>query len=202
MEKHITFDANDITLEGLHFEGDPHRAAVVMHPHPLYGGDMHNAVVQTIANVYQQRNWTTLRFNFRGTGRSGGTYNNGIGERDDLDGAVSHLRSLGIDQIDLVGYSFGAWVLAEWAQDHTSHGCRIMLIAPPVAFVEFSDGGAIAGLQAVIVGNLDGFAPVEGVRAHLANWSDGIELSIISHADHFFSGHMPNLEQAIGDHLD
>ncbi|MGD9187827.1 MAG: alpha/beta hydrolase [Desulfobacteraceae bacterium] len=202
METRVTFEARNVTIEGLLYEGDAKRAAIILHPHPVYGGNMNNHVVQTIALVYQQKGLTTLRFNFRGAGGSGGDYDHGIAERTDIEGAIGYLQSQGIEQLDLVGYSFGAWVLAGWTQDNPRHGFRIMLVAPPVAFLDFSDIRAISGLHAVIVGKSDEFAPVGRVQSQLTQWCDAVKLSVLSTADHFFNSGIDELEQAILEHLD
>ena len=202
METHVTFEAQGVTLEGLLYEGDAKRAAIILHPHPVYGGDMNNHVVEAIARIYRQKGWTTLRFNFRGAGGSGGHYDHGFGERTDVGSAIGYLKTQGIEQLDLVGYSFGAWILAGWTQSNPSHGFRIVLVAPPVAFLDFSDIQSISGLQAVIVGRLDAYAPVERVQTQLAHWSDTVKLSLISSADHFFNSGISDLEQAILEHLD
>ena len=201
METHVTFKARDVTLEGLLYQGDAKRAAIILHPHPVYGGNMNNHVVETIARAYQQKGWTTLRFNFRGAGDSGGVYDHGIGERKDVGGAIGFLQTKGIEQLDLVGYSFGAWVLAGWTQDHPNHGFRIILLAPPVDFLDFSDIHLISGLHAVIIGRQDEFAPVGRVQTQLTRWSDTVGLSVISEGDHFFASGIAELEQAVLEYL-
>jgi alpha/beta superfamily hydrolase len=197
METHVTIKTRDATLEGRLHRGDAKRAAIVLHPHPEYGGTMENHVVKTIARIYQQKGWTTLRFNFRGAGGSRGTFDHGAGERTDLGCAIDYLQTNGIEQLDLVGYSFGAWVLAGWTQDNPNHQFRIVLVAPPVDFLDFSDIGSISGLHAVIIGRLDALAPVEHVQTQLTRWSDKVELSVVSTADHFFGSGMNELEQVI-----
>ena len=197
MERPVRFDAGDVSLEGLLFQGDGRRAAVICHPHPLYGGDMHNTVVQTVAQVYQQMGWASLRFNFRGTGDSDGAYDNGMGEREDVAGAIRWLQTRGFSQIDLVGYSFGAWVLAGWVQTHKAHGFRIVLVAPPVGFMDFSDIPAIEGLDTVIVGDRDDFAPAGQVKARMAQWCPAAGLHVIDRADHFFGGQLDKLSRIL-----
>jgi alpha/beta superfamily hydrolase len=201
METHVTFQAQDVTLEGLLHPGDATRAAIVLHPHTLYGGDMNNHVVKTIVRAYQKKGWSTLRFNFRGAGGSGGNYDHGIGERTDVQSAIGYLQTKGVEQLDLVGYSFGAWILAGWTQDNPNHGFRIMLIAPPVAFLDFTDIQSISGLHAVIVGQFDAFAPVDRVQTQLTFWSDAAQLSVLGTADHFFGSSIGELQQAILDHV-
>jgi alpha/beta superfamily hydrolase len=79
MERKIQFQSKDLLIEGLYKEGSQNRGAVITHPHPLYGGEMHNTVVTAITEVYQQMAFSTLRFNFRGVGGSSGQYEEGIG---------------------------------------------------------------------------------------------------------------------------
>src|SRR5918912_3777577 len=88
------------------------RAAIVCHPHPLFGGTMHNKVVFRIARAFQEAGFAVLRFNFRGTGRSEGTHDEGRGEQDDLRAAMAFIeqRYAGAE-VWLAGFSFGAAVM-------------------------------------------------------------------------------------------
>jgi hypothetical protein len=201
MERPVTFDAGDVSLEGVLFQGGGRRAALICHPHPMYGGDMHNTVVQTVAQVYQQTGWASLRFNFRGTGGSGGVYDTGMGEREDVAAAIRWLQIQGYAQMDLVGYSFGAWVLAGWSQTRNTSGFRIVLVAPPVGFMDFSDIPVIEGLHTVIVGGRDDFAPADQVKTRTAQWCPTAELHVLDRADHFFGGHLDDLSRILGQML-
>ena len=91
---------------------------------------MDNPVVVTISKAYAERKWGVLRFNFRGTGGSQGRFDNGGGEQDDVQAAIDRLRRDGFRTIELAGYSFGAWVLAHWAQKDTAHGHRMRFNCP------------------------------------------------------------------------
>ncbi len=170
MDKKVKFNCMDIKLEGLLNTADADRAAIITHPHPLYGGDMTNPVVAAIAQAYQDHGWTTLRFNFRGTGRSQGAFDNGIGEQEDIHSAIAYMNASGYSQIDLAGYSFGAWVLALWSKQIADHRHHIHLVAPPVAFIDFKDVGPIQGLKKAIVGSMDELAPVGQIEALLPSW--------------------------------
>ncbi len=139
MEKLVQFNSGDIQLEGLLDQGISGKGVVVTHPHPLYGGDMYNPVVESIARAYKSKDYTTLRFNFRGVGNSQGSYDDGPGEKQDVLSAVSYLKENGSDPINLSGYSFGAWVGARAVADDPRVK-RIVLIAPPVSFYDFSEG--------------------------------------------------------------
>src|SRR5207237_3114944 len=88
------------------------RAAIVCHPHPLFGGTMHNKVVFRIARAFQDAGFAVLRFNFRGTGRSQGTHDNGRGEQDDLRAAIEFIAQKYPDaEVWLAGFSFGSMVM-------------------------------------------------------------------------------------------
>lgn len=93
-EERVTFKSGDLTLEGMIAYPDgagPHRAAVVCHPHPLYGGSMYNNVVDAVLEAMHARGFATLRFNFRGVGQSEGEFDNGNGEADDTVAAIRFL---------------------------------------------------------------------------------------------------------------
>ncbi len=109
-EQTVFLIAGSLRLESLlHLASGPD-AVVITHPHSLYGGEMDNPVVAMLTGVYQRLGYTTLRFNFRGVGASGGGYDDGRGEQDDVRAAAAYLAGLGRTVTDLAGYSFGAWI--------------------------------------------------------------------------------------------
>lgn len=160
---------------------------VVTHPHPLYGGDMQNNVVAAVTKLYANAGYWTLRFNFRGVGASQGAYDNGRGEQHDVDAALTWLAGLGASAIDLVGYSFGAWVAALGAQNFQAMQ-RLILIAPPVSFLDFTAVRALPKLALVLVGRGDDIAGTSALSAAVPQWNQAARLRIIEGADHFFWG--------------
>ena len=106
MASKIFFQSDDLQIEGLLDERTTDKGVVVSHPHPLYGGNMYAAGVESILHAYWKKGYTTLRFNFRGVGSSRGHYDNGIGEQQDVRAALSFLVETGVGHIDLAGYSF------------------------------------------------------------------------------------------------
>jgi len=196
MEETIFFNDAEVRLEGRLLMASPQQAVVITHPHPLYGGDMDNGVVSAIAEAYTQEGWTTLRFNFRGTGRSGGHHEDGIGEQGDVQAALTCLKNLGLQRIDLAGYSFGAWVLAAWARSVGDHPHRLLLVAPPVAFIDFTQM-TIPGLYHVFTGSLDDLAPPRQINLALPHWHPQARLNVIQGADHSFWGHFQTLQREI-----
>lgn len=186
-EERVQFTSQGLVIEGLLGRRPGTRGMIVTHPHPLYGGDMHNDVVAAVTDTYAKAGYTTLRFNFRGVGGSQGQYDHGIGEQHDIRAALSWLARLGTVSIDVVGYSFGAWVTALGAQGLDT-AQQLILIAPPVAFLDFAKVHALPQLALVIVGGEDSIAGVEDIRTAMATWNSQARLRIIEGADHFFSG--------------
>lgn len=197
MEKKITLNRQGLCLEGKLTTIAPTRAAIITHPHPLYGGDMDNPVVETISKAYQNNDWSTLRFNFRGTGNSEGKFEDGIGEQKDVDAAISYLTRAGFQDIELAGYSFGAWVLASRAQKLMDQPQAMRLIAPPVAFIDFKEIHRLEGLKQVVVGTKDEYAPRDQVELLMPLWNPEAEFNVIDHADHFYWHQMGELQKVI-----
>lgn len=197
MEHRVTFRCRDLELEGLWDAASPTSAAIITHPHPLYGGDMRNAVVETISKAYQNKGWSTLRFNFRGVGNSEGHFDSGIGEQEDLGAAMAFLKGKGIGDMEIAGYSFGAWVLVLHARRTTDHVVPMRFIAPPVAFIDFEPVRPISGLQQVIVGAKDEFTSVDQCKSMAAQWNPHADIAVIDQADHFFWNQMDMLQKIL-----
>ena len=200
MEEKIQFQSGDLSIEGLSSQGQGQRGVVITHPHSLYGGDMYNPVVESIAHVYQRRGISTLRFNFRGVGASQGSFADGIGEQQDALAAVIWLKEKGLDHIDLAGYSFGAWVSA-----HLDPGAAaiqsLVMVSPPVAFMAFNAGLTLPRLGLVISGSQDDIAPPTQIRSLLPGWNPDAVFKEIQDADHFYSGFFKELEGILAENL-
>jgi alpha/beta superfamily hydrolase len=200
MEEEIWFSSQGCAIEGLLEKNSKSRGAVITHPHPLYGGDMHNSVVTTINRAYQKIGCTSLRFNFRGVGGSRGSYKNGIGEQEDVRSAIAYLTDLGINRIDLAGYSFGAWVNAHL-------NCRqegianMVMVSPPVAFVGFEFVDRIDCLKLIVTGSRDDIAPPDLIKQSHPRWNPGARFEVITGADHFYGGYTNKLEKVLSSFL-
>ena len=200
MVKKITFLSEDYEIEGLFNKRDQDKGVVVTHPHPLYGGDMYNLVVETIVHVYYQKGYSTLKFNFRGVGKSQGEYDNGVGEQKDVVAAIAFLFETGIKQIDLAGYSFGAWVNAHAIREDAPVQ-NIMMVSPPVGFMDFQPISAMSGLKLVIAGSRDDIAPVDIIRKTLPVWNPDARFEVIDGADHFYGGYLGQLESVLSSSI-
>ena len=194
--RQLTFPSGDLTLVGvLHLpERTPAPGAVVCHPHPQYGGDMENNVVVAACRALAGRGFAALRFNFRGGGASEGAFDNGKGERDDVAAALAYLASLPeVDpkRIGLIGYSFGAMMAAEAASGDLR---ALALISPPLAY---SDLRVAWGCPALVLGGEeDTLAPADRLR--VVAEQPGVELTLVSGADHSWWGFEDELAGALG----
>ena len=200
MEKTVTFISNRLEIEGRLAAGDYPKGAVITHPHPLYGGDMHNNVVAAVSRTYQRIGCTTLRFNFRGVGNSQGNYDDGIGEQEDVRAAVAYLADSGIRQIHLAGYSFGAWVNALAVNDGLKIDNMIM-VSPPVAFIDFKSISNLSSLKLILTGSRDDIAPAAMVEKLYPAWSPTAKFEVIGGADHFYGGYQDKLEAVLANYL-
>jgi alpha/beta superfamily hydrolase len=200
MEEKIFFQSGGIQIEGMLYKVSDDKGVVVTHPHPVYGGDMYNYVVELIAAAYRKKGYTTLRFNFRGTGESQGSHDNGVGEQDDVIAAVGYLKDIGIKNIDLSGYSFGAWIISQAAGRIESTG-NTVLVSPAVSFLDYSLVTSIDSLKLVVSGSRDEFAPVEALENIVPVWNKKAGLEVINGADHFYMEGLENLASILDAYL-
>jgi alpha/beta superfamily hydrolase len=182
-----------VSLEALgRFPAGAGRAVVLCHPHPLYGGTMHNALVVTFARVLAERGGedvATLRFNFRGVEGSDGRHDGGEAELLDVLGAVDALRrELPETRLSLLGYSFGSWVALRAALEHDAVE-RVALVAPATRLFEsFDPSRPRRSLPVeILCGDRDAFVHVPAARG-LAG-ALGARLHLVEGADHLFLRH-------------
>ena len=156
--------------------------AVLCHPHPQYGGNRHDGVLDCLARVLRASGVGCLRFNFRGVGGSSGTFDGGRGEIDDLLATIAWIDAeYPDDALWLGGYSFGAHVVWQ-AQARLPRTRRIVLLAPPVGLMDFSAAPPACPVD-VFAGDADTFVDPE----RLTTWP-GVSAHVLPGADHFFSG--------------
>jgi uncharacterized protein len=200
MAERITFLSEEYEIEGLLNQRDEKKGVVVTHPHPLYGGDMYNLVIESIVHVYHMKGYSTLKFNFRGVGRSQGTYDNGLGEQKDVLSALSFLADRGMERIDLAGYSFGAWVNAHAIQND-SLTKQMIMVSPPVGFMDFNSIVTMDALKFVVTGNRDDIAPADLIEKMIPTWNPNARFEVLDGADHFYGGYLSQLETALSSFL-
>ena len=201
MEEKISLYSGQIQLEGYWQAGNGDKGVVITHPHPLYGGTMHNPVVETIQSAYQQEGYATLRFNFRGVGGSRGNFDNGLGEQDDVRAAITYVESMNVGAVELAGYSFGAWVNAGVAAASAASIASMMMVSPPVGFIEFENVNALDCLKLVVTGGRDDIAPPNQSRDLLTAWNPEAQFEIIDGCDHFYLGYLDKLQSILSQYL-
>lgn len=199
-EKYIFIDTGKVKIESALFvpKGQVKGAVVICHPHPLYGGDMHNNVVVGLQNSLEERSFATLRYNFRGVGESGGLEGDLPGDIEDLQKIIVYLKDIEILQevpFTVMGYSYGTIV----ALTTGSNASALVAVAPPVTLFDMNFLPKISKPLLVIVGSHDPFCPKEKIRKLLPSHA---EFELIVGADHFFIGAEFRVGTLVGDFLE
>lgn len=173
--------------------------ALVLHPHPLGGGTMHNKVVFRAAAALNDAGLVVLRINFRGVGQSTGEHDEGRAERDDARVALEYLATNYPGQeITLCGFSFGARVGMEvGVSDQRVR--QLISIGTPVDKYDFDFLLACQKPILFVHGELDEYGNVERLRELVAKIKAPVELKVIKGAGHFFDEHLDELKQAIAE---
>ncbi len=194
-EKKVFFGQGNIHLEGLYANSGGAMGVVISHPHPLMGGDMSNSIVKTLAETLFAAGISTLRFNFRGVGKSTGTFDDGRGEQDDVLAAVSFMEEQGIREILLAGYSFGAWVNAGILNRRNL--LPALFVSPPINLFSFDFQALRGKVGLIICGDQDPYCPTDRIKSVAAELA--CRLDIILDADHFFQSRENDLAVCIND---
>jgi len=164
-EERPTFHSGNLTLEGIIDipEGkSPFPAVVVCHPHPLYGGNMHDNVITTIVRALLYKGIACFRFNFRGVGESQGSYGGGFREQDDAARAVDFVTKMGKidpDKIGLAGYSFGGGVAFKVALKDDAVKA-LALVSPVIPDSGWKKLGGYARPKLLVLGDSDEYFPL------------------------------------------
>jgi alpha/beta superfamily hydrolase len=178
-------------LEPAHYPA----VAVICHPHPLYGGSMNGKVVVTASHAFLDLGIPSLRFNFRGVGKSNGKYDNGSGETDDVMAAIEYATNMA-ERIIIAGHSFGAWV-------GMKAGCRdervkmLVGIGTPAGFGDMDFLKECRKPRLFIHGTLDALIPPGKIERLCREIPEPKKLVKIEGADHFFTGKLDELAEAV-----
>ncbi len=186
----------------------PPLAAVVCHPHPLFGGTMHNKVVYQTAKTIHRFGLPVVRFNFRGVGLSEGTHDKGSGEEDDVLAVIGFLAEEfpGVPLL-VAGFSFGSWVgLRAGCGD--ARVAELIGLGLPVGDLDsrsFSYLDRCDKPKLLVSGEFDRFGPPKKLRAMVEQFpphaQENTRMAIVAGGDHFFTGHLPELDHAIAEWL-
>jgi uncharacterized protein len=179
----------------------PRGAAIITHPHPLFGGTMDNKVVQTLARACVQAGWTAVRFNFRGVGASSGGYDEGRAEADDLRQVIEQTSASGTP-LCLAGFSFGTFVASQviaWAAQRNGLEKIIFVGTAASRFSVAPIAPALHGRTLVVHGEQDDTVPLASVM----DWArpQQLPVTVVPGGGHFFHGQLPLLKSLALRHL-
>jgi uncharacterized protein len=168
--------------------------AVICHPLPTHGGTMQNKVVHTLAKVAAANGSTALRFNFRGVGKSTGSFDEGMGETDDALAAINWLNEIEPDSsLLLAGFSFGSYVALRAAA--VAQPAALITVAPPVRMFEFASLNPPQCPWLVIQGDEDEIVDASDVINWVRTLEQTPQLEIMEGAGHFFHGRLIDLRE-------
>jgi uncharacterized protein len=181
--------------------------AIILHPHPQFGGTMNNRVVYNLHYAFHEIGFTVLRFNFRGVGRSQGEYDQGIGELSDAASALDYLQSLNPNAKHcwVAGFSFGAWIGMQLLMRRPEI-TGFISIAPPANMYDFSFLAPCPASGLIINGLNDRFAKPQDTRILVDKLHEQKGITIthqeMEGAGHFFEDpHMDPMIKSVQDYV-
>src|SRR5712692_9246002 len=180
--------------------------ALLLHPHPQHGGTMNNKVVYSLYHAFVRRGFSTLRFNFRGVGRSQGTFDRGEGELSDAAAALDWLQTYNANASAcwIGGFSFGAWIGMQLLMRRPEID-GFIAVAPPADRFDFSFLAPCPASGLIIQGDRDQLVPMEAVQKLINKLMHQRDIQIdhrISHgADHFFAGQLEELGALVAEYV-
>lgn len=195
-------------IEGKYFQSQNEKApvALVLHPHPVYGGSMNNKVVYSIYKSLLENEMSVLRMNFRGVGRSQGEFDGGVGELTDAATALDwlQLRNPIASQFWVAGFSFGAWIAMQLIMRRPEIN-NFIAVSPPVNKFDFSflSPCPIPGL--IVQGTQDSIVDEAAVSSFAEKLSKQKNIKVgfksVTGADHFFRNKIEELEEVISGYV-
>ncbi len=204
----VIFNGPEGRLEGRYHHSKKTGApiALMLHPHPQNGGTMNNRVVFTLYQTFARRGFSVLRFNFRGVGRSQGTFDNGAGELSDAASALDWLQvyNQNARACWIAGFSFGAWIGMQLMMRRPEISAFVS-IAPPADRYDFTFLAPCPSSGLIIQGDQDQVVQKPAVDkladklAHQKNIE--IDYRVIEGADHFFSDHVVPMHEFVDDYI-
>ena len=205
----VIFNGPEGRLEGRYQPGKEPNApiAIVLHPHPQFGGTMNNQIVYNLFYMFAERGFAVLRFNSRGVGRSQGMFDHGIGELSDAAAALDWLQVINRESRGcwIAGFSFGAWIGMQLLMRRPEVEGFIS-VSPPENLYDFSFLAPCPSSGLIIHGDKDRVAPPNSVQKLVDKLKTQkgivIEQQIVEGANHFFEGKIDELTTRSADYLD
>ena len=180
--------------------------ALLLHPHPQHGGTMNNKVVYALYHAFVRRGFSALRFNFRGVGRSQGTFDRGEGELSDAASALDWLQTYNANTRScwIGGFSFGAWIGMQLLMRRPEID-GFIAVAPPANVYDFSFLAPCPSSGLIIQGDKDQIVTLEAQQKLVNKLSHQrdikIDYRVVKGADHFFQNHMDELTAHIESYI-
>lgn len=205
----VIFAGPEGRLEGRYQPAPRPRAplALILHPHPQGGGTMNNRIVQALYQTFVRRGFATLRFNFRGVGRSQGEFDNGIGELSDAASALDWMQQFNPEApvTWVAGFSFGAWIGMQLLMRRPEIKGFIS-IAPPANMYDFGFLAPCPSSGLIVQGSADEVVQAPAVQKLVDKLKTQkhitIDYDIINGANHFFEKEMDPLMASVDRYLD
>ncbi len=180
--------------------------ALILHPHPQHGGTMNNRVVYTLYQIFAAYGFSVLRFNFRGVGRSQGSFDNGIGELSDAAAALDWLQNFNQNARScwIGGFSFGAWIAMQVLMRRPEIN-GFITVAPPANMYDFTFLAPCPSSGLIVHGSRDELVPEPTVAKLAEKLSQQrgitIDYQVIEGANHFFIDHLDRFTECVGGYL-
>lgn len=180
-------------------DGQKQLGIIVCHPHPQYGGTMAHSVVRAIYKFFANQGYPTLRFNFRGIGKSEGKFAEGVGEKEDTLAACDFLMQSGknVQKILLAGYSFGATIVGSIADRLPQIVGYIAISYPFTLIPQFVKEARSMKPKLFVIGDQDDFTSLEDFNKGVFSIPEPKSIKIMAHMDHFWNGYEDKLIKEI-----
>lgn len=196
----VIFSGPDGRLEGRYHHNTAYESpiALILHPHPEHGGTMNNKVVYTLYHTFAKAGFSTLRFNFRGVGRSQGSFDSGIGELSDAASALDWMQGINPNATGcwVAGFSFGAWIGMQLLMRRPEISAFVS-VSPPANIYDFSFLAPCPASGLIVQGGADDLAPepaTSKLAQKLSNQKNiTVSYSVMDGADHFFRDRLDEL---------
>lgn len=204
----VLFNGHAGRIEGRYYQSERPNApvALILHPDPNFGGTMNNKVVYSLFTCFKDLGFSVLRFNFRGVGRSQGTFENGIGELSDATIALDWLQSMNPDakQCWIAGYSFGAWIGLQLLMRRPDIN-NFIAVSPPANEKDFSFLAPCPAAGLIVQGGQDTIVTPQLVEALACRINQQrhveIDFAMIEEGDHMYNNHLKDLYKVCGQYV-
>jgi uncharacterized protein len=205
----VIFNGPEGRIEGRYYHSKKQGApiALILHPHPQHGGTMNNKVVYAMYENFISRGFSTLRFNFRGVGRSQGVFDNGQGELSDAASALDWMQghNPNAQSCWIGGFSFGAWISMQLMMRRPEI-TGFISVAPPASTNDFTFLAPCPASGLIVHGSSDEVVPVSSVDKLAAKLSSQknieIDYRVVKGCNHFFNEHLDQLTDHLNDYLE